>query len=78
MKIKFNTFAEVNKFVGLAASINGSILIKSGRYVIDGRSILGIFSLDLSKVLELEVVEKADGETTRLMDELRELGILVE
>jgi hypothetical protein len=30
-------------------------VLKSGRYVVDAKSILGIFSLDLSRPVELEV-----------------------
>lgn len=78
MKIKFNAFDKVHQFVRTTTSFESDIFVKSGRYVIDAKSILGIFSLDLSKVLELEVIEKAEGEADKLIKELRELGILAE
>jgi phosphotransferase system HPr-like phosphotransfer protein len=43
--IRINTIEDVKNFVDIV----------SGRYAIDAKSIMGIFSLDLSKPLELRV-----------------------
>lgn len=40
---------KVKDFVQQTSKFKGSIDITSGRYVIDGRSLMGILSLDLSK-----------------------------
>ena len=45
----------VKKFVSIAHKYNFNIDLRSGRHVVDGKSILGIFSLDLSKPIILEV-----------------------
>ena len=78
MKIKFNTFENVNKFVKNVASLESDVFVKSGRCVVDGRSILGIYSLDLSNELELEVIEKKDGEIDELIKILSEMNILID
>ncbi|MBQ9118359.1 MAG: HPr family phosphocarrier protein [Clostridia bacterium] len=45
----------VKDFVAVTQSYEHEILLKSGKYVVDAKSILGIFSLDLSKPLVVEV-----------------------
>lgn len=78
MKIKFGTFDKVNQFIRLAQSVNADVFVKYGKYVVDGCSVMGVYSLDLSKEFELDVIEKADGEYDRLIAKLRELDIVTE
>ena len=61
-KIKLDTVEKVKGFVSLVAPLEGDIDIVSERYVIDAKSIMGIFSLDLSKTLELKVYDAATAE----------------
>jgi phosphotransferase system HPr-like phosphotransfer protein len=46
---------KVKEFVAITQESECEILLKSGKYVVDAKSILGIFSLDLSKPLIVEV-----------------------
>ncbi len=48
---------KVKEFVAVTQSYPHEILLKSGKYVVDAKSILGIFSLDLSKPLVVEVYD---------------------
>ena len=57
VKIKLDTVEKVKGFVSAVAPLDGDIDIVSERYVIDAKSIMGIFSLDLSKPLELRIHE---------------------
>ncbi|GHV00545.1 hypothetical protein FACS1894211_08110 [Clostridia bacterium] len=51
----------VKEFVNIVNKYDCEIDLRSGRFVVDAKSILGIFSLDLSKPLTLEVhSDKAD------------------
>ena len=54
-----NIFVEmaqrVKDFVAITQNCDCEILLKSGKYVVDAKSILGIFSLDLSKPLTVEI-----------------------
>ena len=47
----------VKDFVNMVSRIEGDVTISSGRYIIDAKSIMGIFSLDLSKMVTLEIEE---------------------
>lgn len=53
--IRINTINDVKDFVTIVTKCNYDVDIVSGRYAIDAKSIMGIFSLDLSKTLELRV-----------------------
>ena len=51
--IKLNTISDVRDFVNAVNSINGDIDLTSGRYTVGGKSIMGIFSLDLMNPIKL-------------------------
>ena len=53
--VDLSKFESVKRFVELTSSKSCFCLLKSGRYIVDAKSILGIFSLDLSRPIELEV-----------------------
>ena len=55
VKIKLSTVDEVNEFVNIASLNQGDVDIRQERYVVDAKSILGILSLDLKKVLILDI-----------------------
>lgn len=55
VKIRIDTIADVKKFCSLVMGCESDVDIVSGRYAIDAKSIMGIFSLDLSKDLELRI-----------------------
>ena len=54
-KININTINDVKEFVSLLSKCNYDVDIVSGRHAIDAKSIMGIFSLDLSKELTLNI-----------------------
>ena len=58
---------KVKSFVNDMGRIEGDAFLSVGRYVIDAKSIMGIFSLDLSKPLHLEV-EKWKEEYVSVID----------
>ena len=51
--IRLSTIADVRDFVNIVAKTDVDIDLKSGRYIVDGKSIMGIFSLDLLSPIEL-------------------------
>ena len=53
--IKLNSIDEVKEFVALTNKCAFDIDLMSGRYAIDAKSIMGIFSLDLAKPLKMIV-----------------------
>ena len=61
-KIRINTIEDVKNFVSVVTGVDFDVDIVSGRYAIDAKSIMGIFSLDLSKELELRIHSDNCGE----------------
>lgn len=55
VKISLRMAESVKDFVATVSTYPYDIDLRSGRYVIDAKSLLGIFSLDLSKPLVLEI-----------------------
>ena len=40
---------DVYKFVEKAQSVDGDVTVRRGRYNVDGKSVMGIFSIDMSQ-----------------------------
>ena len=53
VKISLNSIDKVKSFVNDITKFDYDFDLVSGRYVIDAKSIMGIFSLDLSKPIQL-------------------------
>lgn len=48
---------DVKDFVNIVSKYDFDVDLTSGRYVVDAKSIMGIFSLDLSKPIKVEIRE---------------------
>ncbi len=55
LKISLNSIDKVKAFVNEISQFDCDFDLVSGRYVIDAKSIMGIFSLDLSKPINLNI-----------------------
>lgn len=55
VKIKLDSIDKVKAFVNTVTKYDCDFDLISGRYVIDAKSIMGIFSLDLSKAIDLNI-----------------------
>ena len=53
VRISLNSIDKVKSFVNDLTKFDTDFDLVSGRYVIDAKSIMGIFSLDLSKPIDL-------------------------
>lgn len=59
--ISLKSITDVKDFVNIVNKYDFDIDLTSGRYVVDAKSIMGIFSLDLSKPIKVDVhVEECD------------------
>lgn len=63
VQISLNSIDKVKSFVNVITKFDNDFDLVSGRYVIDAKSIMGIFSLDLSKPIDLTIhaTEDTDG-----------------
>jgi len=53
--ISLKSINDVKDFVNVSNKYDFDIDLTSGRYIVDAKSIMGIFSLDLSKAIKVEV-----------------------
>ena len=62
VKISLNSIDKVKAFVNEVTKFDSDFDLVSGRYVIDAKSIMGIFSLDLSKPIDLHIHNDAQAD----------------
>ena len=55
LQIQLKTINDVKDFVNIVSKCSYDVDLSSGRYVVDAKSIMGIFSLDLSKPINVEI-----------------------
>ena len=69
VQISLNSIDKVKSFVNDITKFDHDFDLVSGRYVIDAKSIMGIFSLDLSKPIDLNI--HADENIDEIMEMLK-------
>ena len=57
--IKINSITDVTTFVKNATATQGDVNIIKGKYCVDAKSIMGVFSLDLSTGATIEYPDEA-------------------
>ncbi|MBQ6999390.1 MAG: HPr family phosphocarrier protein [Clostridia bacterium] len=68
VNVLLSSINDVKNFVNIVSKYDFDIDLASGRYVVDAKSIMGIFSLDLAKPIKVEIhTEDADA----IMGELK-------
>ena len=66
--VLISSINDVKNFVNTVSKYDYDIDLTSGRYVVDAKSIMGIFSLDLSKPIKVEI---HNDDCDKLADELK-------
>lgn len=69
VNIMLNTINDVKNFVNIVSKYDFEVDLSSGRYVIDAKSIMGIFSLDLSKPIKLNARCESD---SKFIEEIKQ------
>lgn len=70
-KIFLKSVVDVKNFVNITNRYDFDIDLESGRYIVDAKSIMGIFSLDLSKPLTMHVHDEVPQEFEDLMKQFK-------
>jgi len=60
VKVSLNSIEKVKSFVNDISGFKADFDLVAGRYVIDAKSIMGIFSLDISKPIQLNIYSEND------------------
>jgi len=56
-RIRLTSVEQVKEYIHMAETLTRDCNLLAGIYIVDGKSIMGIFSLDLSKTLTFEYDE---------------------
>lgn len=70
-KINLSTVNSVKEFVQETCKVSFDVVAGSGRFAVDAKSIMGLFSLDLSKPVEITLETNNDttpDEVSRFLD----------
>ena len=71
-RVQLNTIDRVKRFVKICDNYEEDIDLSSGRYIIDAKSIMGIFSFDLTKPLNIRIHSNNDDVVRRFNEEMSE------
>lgn len=74
VKVNLNNTEKVKNFSNKVFNIDETIDLKSGRYIVDAKSIMGIFSLNLSEDLVM-IIHADDKRAEEIKDILKEFII---
>ncbi|MCQ2522502.1 MAG: HPr family phosphocarrier protein [Lachnospiraceae bacterium] len=75
VQISLNSIDKVKRFVNDITKFDFDFDLVSGRYVIDAKSIMGIFSLDLSKPIDLNIHVEDPAEEATVMETIKDYVI---
>ncbi len=68
VQIRLSLVENVNKFVNVVSRYPFEMDLRAGRHVVDAKSILGIFSLDLSRPITLDIYSD---DCEKLLEEIK-------
>ena len=74
VNIMLNSINDVKDFVALVCTCDFDIDLTSGRYVVDAKSIMGIFSLDPTRAVEMQIEEDIEI-PQEFLDQLEEFAV---
>ena len=74
LKIKLATIDDVKNFVSITTTFNCEVDVVSNRYVVDAKSIMGLFSLDLSKPLTLKINSSDETVKKQILERLNQFA----
>lgn len=67
-EIVLSSINDAKNFANIAANYDFDVDLSSGRYIVDGKSVMGILSLDLNHPIKVEI---HSDECDLLVDELK-------
>ena len=70
VEILLSSINDIKAFVNIVCKYSFDVDLTSGRYVVDAKSIMGIFSLDLSKPIKVDV-HSEDAEAHAFLEEIK-------
>lgn len=72
LRISLNEFSKIQKFNNIITNFESDIDLVRGRYVIDAKSLIGIYTLDLSKPINVVIHSDDEEEIIRFNNIMEE------
>lgn len=76
LDLSIRTITKVKDFVNCNWNFDGTVDVISGRYIIDGKSIMGVFSLDLTHSVHVKLTSNSESEIEKLLESYRNAKVL--
>ena len=70
--LDLNTFEKAKRFTETANKFNSDIDVIRDRYVIDAKSVLGIYTIDLTKPVTVRIISDDKAEIARFNEQMEE------
>lgn len=72
MKIKMTTFADIQDFVNICNTFPDHVDVRSGHYLINGKSLMGLLSLDYTQDVFVEIHQEnvTEKEVEQLLEKI--------
>ena len=74
-KIKLDTIEKVKKFTSIIDTFENEIDLISNRYIVNAKSIMGVFSLDLPQNLSVIIHDATMKDVARLQELMEEFRV---
>lgn len=55
VNIFFHSITDIKEFVDIVSNMKGSVMLSDQKYSVDAKSVMGIYCLNLSEMLQLEM-----------------------
>lgn len=72
IEINLNSTKKIRKFIQTTRKFMSDINVISNKYVINGKSILGLYSLDLSKNILVQIESEDENEILKFNEVMKE------
>lgn len=72
LNVSLNTIEKVKKFTNITNSFDCDVDVLQCKYTVDAKSVLGVFSLDLTKAVTVEIESDDEKEIDRFLKKMEE------
>ena len=71
VRVLLDTMQKVTEFCNACQKHKGDVEVYSGRYVVNGKSIMGLYSLDLSVPVKVDFHDEVSKEVGKIVEKFR-------
>lgn len=72
LDVSLNTISKVKRFTNIANTFDCEIDVLQGRYIVAAKSLMGIFSLNLTETVTVEIESDNEKELDRFLEKMEE------